>query len=221
MTPVRCSARGLRRAAVIALALLLGACGSLPRHPLNTDFAQRNWAIRLSNIAAVQSFALQGRLAESGLTGARGNIDWSQSGERFDVHVSGPLGVGALALTGDPRSVEIRTKDGVFVTGSPESFMQQRLGWSLPLMPLRYWVLGVPAPGRFDAPDPTESADGTPRPRLLLDDAGRAQTIRQFGWQVDYEDYQTVGPLSLPKKLTLASGSRSFRIVIDQWSGTP
>ena len=200
-----------RAALVIALVLSLAACAGLREKPLNTEFSERNWQIRQSTLAAVQSFQLQGRLAESGLTGARGDLAWTQSGERFDVHVSGPLGVGALTLSGDQRSVEIRTKDGVFVTSSPESFMQEKLGWSLPLLPLRSWILGVPAPLRRDAT----------LVKVILDDAGRAQTITQAGWRIGYEEYQTVGLLSLPRKLTLGSGNRSFRIVIDQWSGTP
>lgn len=200
----------MRVLAVTALALALQACGGLPKKPVNTEFSERNWQIRMASLVAVQSFGLKGRLAESGLSGNRGDLDWSQSGERFDVRVSGPLGVGALAISGDPRSVEIRTKDGVFVTDSPESFMQQRLGWSLPLPQLRYWVLGLPAPARNALP-----------PALILDDAGRAQSIKQAGWQIAYDEYQTVGTLALPRKLAIANGDRSFRIVIDSWSGTP
>ncbi len=198
------------RGIVLALALFSAACGNLARRPVNTEFSVRNWEIHRTTLAAVQSFKLHGRLAESGLTGARGDIDWTQGGERFDVHVSGPLGVGALAISGDHRSVEIRTKDGVFVTGTPESFMQQKLGWSLPLKELRYWVLGLPAPDR----DRGELS-------LILDDAGRAQTIKQAGWTVGFEEYQIVGTLFLPRKLSLSNGERSFRIVIDNWSGTP
>ncbi|GAC1622025.1 MAG: lipoprotein insertase outer membrane protein LolB [Nevskia sp.] len=200
----------LRRALTAALlALLLAGCGARVK-PVNTEFAERNWQIRLSILAAVQSFELKGRLAESGLSATRGDLAWAQSGERFDVRVSGPLGVGALAISGDPRTVEIRTKDGVFVTDSPESFMQQRLGWSLPLPQLRYWVLGLPAPLR-----------ATLDSKLILDDAGRAQIIKQAGWDIEYTEYQTVGALALPRKLSLANGDRSFRIVIDSWSGTP
>lgn len=204
--------RALPRLAALALVLLLGACTGLREKPVNTEFAERNWLIRQSTLTAVQTFQLQGRLAESGLSATRGDLDWTQSGDRFDVRVSGPLGVGALAISGDPRSVEIRSKDGVFVTSTPESYMQERLGWSLPLPQLRYWILGLPAPMRAPEHDPKS---------LILDDAGRAQTIRQAGWEIAYDEYQTVGSLSLPRKLALQNGARSFRIVIDRWTGTP
>lgn len=201
-----------RTAFVTLLALLLSACGGQPIKPLNTDLAERNWGIRSSNIAAVQSFGLKGRIAEAGIAGGRGDIDWTQSGERIDLRISGPLGVGALAISGDPQGVEIRSKDGVIATREPESYMQDRLGWSLPLGTLRYWVLGVPALApRYDQ-----------MPRIVkLDEIGRATNFEQTGWKIDYLEYQTVNSLALPRKLTLSNGSRSFRLVIDEWSGIP
>ena len=199
------------RGLLLSLTLAVSACGLAPRKELNTDFAERNWGIRRSNIAAVQSFVLKGRVAESGVAGGRGDLDWTQSGERIDLKVSGPLGVGALAISGDRDSVEIRSKDGVVTTRSPESYMQQRLGWSLPLSRLRYWALGVPAPGLIDE-QPRE---------VLLDDVGRAQRFEQLGWNIEYSEYQTVNSLTLPRKLTVASGGRSFKLVIDEWGGIP
>lgn len=199
------------RTAVMAVfaTLLLSACHTTPKKPINTEFSQRNWEIRRSTLTAVQSFELRGRLAEKGLTGSRGDLTWQQAGERFDVHVSGPLGIGALSINGNPRSVEIKTKDGVFVTSSPESFMQSKLGWSLPVMQLPFWVLGLPAPMRANPA------------MVLLDDSGRAQTIKQADWVINYTEYQTVGALVLPRKLDLTNGNRGFRIVIDEWMGTP
>jgi outer membrane lipoprotein LolB len=201
-----------RLAAVTLLALLLAACGGQPIKPLNTDLAERNWGIRRSNIAAVQSFGLKGRIAESGIAGGRGDIDWTQSGERLDLRISGPLGVGALSISGDPRGVEVRSKNGVIATQEPETYMQEKLGWSVPLAMLRYWVLGVPAQvPRYDL-----------APKIIkIDEIGRATHFEQSGWTIDYLEYQTVNSLALPRKLTLSSGSRSFRLVIDEWVGTP
>ena len=199
------------RVLLLTLGLVLGGCGIAPRKELNTDFSERNWGIRRSNIAAVQSFVLKGRVAEAGVAAGRGDLDWTQSGDRIDLKVSGPLGVGALAISGDRESVEIRSKDGVITTRSPESYMQQQLGWSLPLSKLRYWALGVPAPGLIDE-QPRE---------ILLDEVGRALRFEQLGWKVEYSEYQTVNSLTLPRKLTVASGGRTFKLVIDEWIGTP
>lgn len=199
------------RSLLLIVVVLASACGIAPRKELNTGFAERNWGIRRSNISAVQDFVLKGRVAEAGIAGGRGDLDWTQSSERMDLRITGPLGVGALAISGTPDRVEIRSKDGVITTSSPESYMQQRLGWSLPLAKLRYWALGIPAPGRIDE-QPYE---------VLLDDVGRAQRFEQTGWKIDYTEYQTASSLTLPRKLTVAGGGRTFRLVIDQWIGIP
>jgi outer membrane lipoprotein LolB len=200
-------------AGVLLGAALLSACSHLRTKPLNTDFSERTWAIRRSTLLAVENFSLQGRLSESGLTGVRGELNWTQTGQQFDIHFYGPLGVGAATISGDPKSVQLHTKDGTFVTDHPESMMQDKLGWSLPLGSLRYWLLGLPTPMRGYEREPEDT--------VLLDDAGRPQTIKQLGWKLDYGEYQTVGVIDLPRKIVLANGEKSFRIVVDQWSGTP
>ncbi len=203
----------VRPLALLGLVVLLSACAGHPRKPLNTDFSERNWAIRRSTLLAVQSFTLQGRLAEGGLTGVRGDLNWVQDGKHFEVSFFGPLGVGAATISGDAKSVEIRTKDGVYITDRPEAMMQEKLGWSLPLNSLRYWLLGLPTPLR--------DFESEPENTVLLDDAGRPARIRQFGWQLEYAEYQTVGIIDLPRKINLSNDTKSFRIVVDQWSGTP
>lgn len=215
MSPVAVRRTAWRRPILAGLAAagLLAACHGAHVKPLNTDFSERNWAIRRSTLLAVQNFALQGRLSESGLTGVRGELNWTQTGRHFDIHFYGPLGVGAASITGDPKSVQIKTKDGIYLTDHPESLMQEKLGWSLPLESLRYWLLGLPTPMRGFEREPADT--------VLLDDAGRPQTIKQLGWKLDYGEYQTIGVIDLPRKIVLANGDKSFRIVVDQWSGTP
>ena len=92
----------------LALVLLLGACGIAPRKELNTDFAERNWGIRRSNIAAVQSFVLKGRVAESGIAGLQG----FEASSWF----------GLLAPAGLPRAIATRlTTELSAVLNDPEA----------------------------------------------------------------------------------------------------
>lgn len=184
--------------------LLLAACATLPAPTPDQAQAQPLWRARVARLSAIEQFSLQGRVAEHGLGGARGDLSWSQNRERFEVRVSGPLGVGALLIAGVPDAVEIRNKEGVFETADPAAFMVRQLGWSLPVAKLRWWVLGLPAP---------DSA-----PQLLLDESGRASKLAQDGWEIDYAEYQSVGSLSLPRAIELADGERRFRLIVDQWS---
>lgn len=198
-------------AALLVLSTVLSGCVGTPELSPNTDFSVRNFGIRRSNLAAVQDFTLKGRVAERGIAGGRGSIDWQQRGPKLDLRISGPLGVGALAISSDGQRTEIRSKQGVIATRDLQQTMQAELGWSLPLPLVRYWALGVPAPS---APDQQPTG-------LLLDDVGRALRFDQFGWHIEYDEYQTVNSLQLPRILSLADGQRSFRLVIDEWRGTP
>jgi len=198
--------RRLLRLQFAAVALLLAACAGITPPPAAVTSSQTSaaWQKRQAALLAIVNFKLQGRLAERGLTGTRADLSWDQQGEHFEVRLSGPLGVGALLLSGTPDAMTIRTKDGFTQTRDASEFMRHQLGWSLPVSQLRYWVLGLPAPGET--------------PTLVIDDQGRAANLREDGWQIDYAEYQTSDSLELPRKIDLADGTHSFRLVIDQWS---
>ena len=192
----------------IALGVLAGCATTTSLPPPNTSAqAQSTWRARAAELQSIQHFELHGRLLGLGVSAVRGDLNWAQDGERFDVRFFGPLGVGAVALSGRPDDLEVRTKDGTVRTGQPEAYMQQQLGWSLPLAGLRWWVLGAPAPGS--------------RPQVELDGDGRALRLRQDGWEVSYIEYREVGQRALPRKLELADSERGFRLVIDDWGGLP
>jgi outer membrane lipoprotein LolB len=197
-----------RAAAAIAAALCLTACAGMvrPTAPAGAP-AQALWQARRAALAQVDHFALQGRLAQTGLTGFSGELSWIQNGVRFQVHFYGPLGVGAVAIEGQPGAVTVRTKQGSDQTNAPERLMQAKLGWSLPVDGLRYWVLGLPAPGTAS--------------ELTLDPDGLLRSLEQDGWRLDYLEYQTADGWCLPRRFTLSDGQRSFRVAIDQWSLAP
>jgi outer membrane lipoprotein LolB len=198
--------RGLLRALAGVPALLLAACATLSPVSGGSDNeqARNRWENRRTTLQQVQNFSLQGRLAESGLVSFGGELSWIQTGDHFEARFSGPLGVGAVAISGEPDTMQVRTRDGTYLTGEPEVLMQDQFGWSLPVNGLRYWVLGLPAPGA--------------EPALQLDSAGRVLSMNQDGWQLDYTDYHEVAGLDLPHKFTLSDPQRRFRIVIDAWS---
>src|SRR3546814_3110178 len=55
----------------------------------------------------------------------------------FEIRIAGPFGAGAVAISGTPDHVEIRTKDGVEHTDDPQAWLFQRAGWSFPIAGLR------------------------------------------------------------------------------------
>jgi len=189
-----------------AAALLLAGCFNNIQPELggNSEQAQRGWEARRTALQRLHGFILQGRLAESGLVSFGGALSWMQDGEEFQARFYGPLGVGAVAISGTPDDMEVRSKDGSTRTRDPEAYMQQQFGWSLPLRGLRHWVLGLPAPeSRVQA--------------LKLDESGRILSLKQDGWELAYTEYQSVAGLELPKKFTISDAERGFNVFVDQW----
>jgi len=197
---------GLAGAASLLLAGCLNAVKPEPAAASvgNSPPAQQNWQTRRNALQQVRGFTLQGRLAESGLVSFGGSLSWIQSGASFQARFYGPLGVGAVAIGGTPGAIQIQDKNGVYQTRDPEAFMQQQFGWSMPIEGLRYWVLGLPAPGGEAA--------------LKLDDAGHILSMKQGGWELQYTEYQNVAGMDLPKKFAISDPKRGFRVFIDLWS---
>ena len=199
----------LRAVLAGAATLLLAGCfsGIKPEAPAetgNSELAQHNWEARRGALRQVQNFSLQGRLAESGLVSFGGDLSWVQTGPSFQARFYGPLGVGAFAISGNPGEMQIQNKNGTYQTQDPEALMQQQFGWSLPVAGLRYWVLGLPAPGGEAA--------------LKLDETGHILSMTQNGWELAYTEYQNVAGLDLPKKFTISDPQHGFRVFIDLWS---
>ncbi len=197
--------RRLRALLAGAATLLLAGClnNVQPESYGNSEQAQRSWETRRATLQQLHAFSLQGRLAESGLVSFGGALSWMQDGEQFQARFYGPLGVGAVAISGTPQEMEVRSKDGTTRTRDPEAFMQQQFGWSLPLRGLRYWVLGLPAPGGQTA--------------LKLDEFGHILSLKQDGWELSYTEYQNVAGLELPKKFTISDSERGFKVFVDTW----
>jgi outer membrane lipoprotein LolB len=61
----------------------------------------------------------------------------------------------------------------------------------------------MPAPGAYAA--------------LTTDDQNRLIHLKQSGWDINYERYQSVAGSHWPAKLRLAAADVSVRLIIDNW----
>ena len=198
------SLRAWRCAAVHAVVILVAGCATIP---VDRERANANWALRRPQLEQIDHFTLQARASAGGVLSGSANLLWRQRPQDFDLHVSGPFGVGALSLTGNERRVRVRSKAQSFTTDDPERTLRENLGWTLPITRLRWWVLGLPAPNSSAAID--------------LDSAGRIATLTQDGWSLAYDAYQPTGRFDLPQRILLARDDLKIRVVIDAWSDLP
>lgn len=159
------------------------------------------WDLRVKELQHAGSWQLDGRVAVAvGSQGWQASLNWRQRAASAEVHLSGPLGMGAVALK--------KTSDGLSVNGAPPNDaglnqLQDKLGFDLPLDNLRYWLVGVP--------DPSAASD------LTRNDQDRAQQLTQDGWTVNYDRYMPVGADLLPSRLVMNREGVRVRIAVDHW----
>jgi outer membrane lipoprotein LolB len=187
----------MRRACVmLSCCAALAACVT-PR----PAFQPLEWTQRLGNLQKAEFWQLDGRAAVAiGEQGWQATMDWRQQGESTEVHLAGPLGIGALVLSRTPAGLSL---NGAAPNDAVLAQLQQRLGFDLPLDQLRYWLLGVP--------DPRSTFD------LVRNDQDRARQLIQAGWSVDYDRYMPIGGDLLPEQMVLNHQGVRVRIAVDHW----
>ena len=166
---------------------------------------QAAWSARQSTLAPLDVWRLDGRVAiTAGRDGYSGSLSWEQDGAALDFQFKGPFGFGGLRIWGGADSLTVKTHKGeTFTVTDSERDFSARLGWSLPIRSMRFWMAGIPAPdAAFEV-----KVDGKGRPLLL----------EQQGWTVTYDEYQTVGAYDLPKRLTIERDSVRIKVAAELW----
>jgi len=188
----------MRAWAVLVVLCMLSACATVAPStaPLPSDLND------------LERWQAHGRLGVSGPeTGGSGSFDWLQRGDRAEIQIRGPVGVGSvrLELQGDGIRPELhlQTSDGrTLEADAAWDELEARLGAPVPAGQLRYWLLGLAAPGEHEWTEEHE---------------GGVRTLEQGGWRIDYQRYSTDPGARVPVKMRAASGDASVRIVVDRW----
>jgi outer membrane lipoprotein LolB len=179
------------------LLLLAGCAGHTPM----PGVPGTPWERRMLDLQRTPSWSLDGRAGVAlGSQGWQASLQWQESESQADLHLAGPLGIGAMEIKSGP--------DGIALNGAPPSDtmtqqLTEKLGFELPLLSLRYWLLGVP--------DPAVAFD------LTRNEQQRAAHLSQGEWSIDYDRYLPVNGDVLPGRLVLSRGDVRVRIFIDHW----
>jgi outer membrane lipoprotein LolB len=191
--------RALRLSLCIALGLALfaGCTATAPRTPPAPV-----------SIESLDHWQARGRIGISGTEGGgSGTFEWQQQADVAKVQIRGPVGIGSVQLQvqGDAANPQLQLKTGDGATLESDaawSELEARLGANLPAGNLRYWLLGLAAPGEHEW--------------SAANDAGET-SLQQQGWRIDYQRYSNEFGAKLPSRLRATSGSARVRIVIDRW----
>ncbi len=184
------------------LFLLLAGCAATPVAPPVAD-PQQAWVDHQRRLAGVAAWQLGGRIAiRTEDEGWQAGIDWQQQEQAYLIQLTGPLGQGSLRLEGDGRLVTLSSGDDTLVDEDAETLLYRQMGWRVPVAALRYWALGLPAPGAAEQE---------------LNPQGMLARLHQAGWNIEFRDYTRRGELTLPGRLFISNHSAQVRLVVDRW----
>lgn len=184
------------------LLLLLAGCAATPELPPVADPSQA-WADHQRRLAGVAAWQLGGRIAiRTEDEGWQAGIDWRQQEQAYLIQLTGPLGQGSLRLEGDGRLVTLSSGEDTLVDEDAEALLYRQMGWRVPLAALRYWALGLPAPGAAEQE---------------LNPQGMLARLHQAGWTIEFRDYVHRGELTLPGRLFISNHRAQVRLVVDRW----
>lgn len=196
------------RIALLGLALLtLAGCSTVPPRPQPAD-SQLAWQQHQQRLAALHNWRITGRLGiQTGHEGWHASLDWQQHNNDYTIRITAPLGQGSLLLQGDATNVLLQTSEGETVSAEdPGLLLYQEFGWKVPVASLRYWVLGLPAPGEAVT---------------ALDEYGRLSHLQQAGWEIEFLDYETQQGVELPGRVFVSNHQAKVRLVINAWQFPP
>jgi outer membrane lipoprotein LolB len=186
-----------RAAWLVAATLALGGCVAAPRAPDGTA---------APDPAALHQWTAAGRMAvAAGEEGGNGSFTWQQDEATTRLDLRGPLGAGGVRLVMAPESLSLTDGSGrVLDSAAARAELQARLGTDLPWGQLRYWMLGLAAPGEAAA----------------VQESGAApwRVSEQSDWRLAYDSFVTVRGVSLPQRFSAQRGAVRLRVVVDSWS---
>lgn len=179
-----------------------------PKIPANlTSRVPSKWEAAKEKLASLESYVVTGKTAYSkGIRGGNSTLRWEQAKQKYVIELSAPIGSGTVRITGQPNMVSLMQPNGALaVAKTPESLLQQTLGFEIPISGLQFWSKGIP------------SSNSKPT-RMMFDKSGRMAYLEQEGWTIQYLSFHEVKGLTLPEQITLENGPIKLKLLFNQWN---
>jgi outer membrane lipoprotein LolB len=195
---------------LLALVVMLSACGSMPTEPelpqISQDEIDQLLEQRQSELQAISRWQLDARFSFVTESEAwSGKLHWQQQpNNEYFIQFSDPAGQGAMQLQGGGQMVELRLADGkTYQAEDADTLLRQETDWNLPIKSLWYWIRGLPDPGL-----PLKSE---------LDAQGLPGKFDQQGWRIIYQSYHQVDNRSFPRKIVIEKAALKLKLIIMNW----
>ncbi len=194
----------------VVLTVLTGCVTPGIDQPPITDESHEAWYQRQQQLSSFSEWSIRGRVALY-LDDEVYNLGlgWVRNQGNSKIKLEASLGQGVVLLEKTNSSVKLTTSEGENYTGkNAEQVLLQSTGWSIPIEGLEYWILGINHPESDYLPE--------------IDFAGRANSLRQNNWNINYLEYSTTdldqyNNPELPRKMYMKRYNLALKIVVDQW----
>lgn len=190
--------------AVAALGLLAG-CKIAPPAVVAGPGAEAPWPEQRAALEKLDRYGLNGRVAVAANgQGFSAGLRYEQLPRGSNLALDGPLGIGGIRVVLDGQEVEVATSRGEKLDGeAARAELERRLGFALPLAELRWWLLGIPAPGEASL-----NQDGG---------SGEIRGFTQSGWQVSINTRAPGLGFALPQRLTAEREGARLKLLVERW----
>ncbi|MCP4951641.1 lipoprotein insertase outer membrane protein LolB [Arenicellales bacterium nBUS_48] len=160
------------------------------------------WQQQQSALDSFTQWKMAGRIGlRTADSGATANLRWRRTERGDQIYLFGLLGGGKVQLDITDRKVELRDAKGQVSTGTDvTALLYQVTGWHVPFDSLDNWLRGLPASGDYDS--------------IEIDRDGRLVHLHQAGWQILYDEFMSVGNLTLPKRIQLIAQPKTIDALV-------
>jgi outer membrane lipoprotein LolB len=197
--------RGVAAMAATVVLLLSAGCRTLPPGATVGPGAEAPWPEQRAALEKLDRYGLTGRVAVAAQgQGFSASLRYQQQPRRSKLALDGPLGIGGVRVDLEGEQISIATSRGEELDGqAARDELERRLGFQLPLTELRWWLLGIPAPGEASV-----NQDGN---------SGEIRDFTQNGWLVSINSRSPALGFALPQRLTAERGGARLKLLVERW----
>ena len=159
----------------------------------------------MASIGTVDEWRLLGRISlDDGDQGGSGKLQWEVTADHSTIDFHGAMGRGAWHLDISPESAVLKEANGnEFRAPGVDTLIQQQMGWPVPVDALKWWVRGLAAPGAIE--------------QRQLDEQGLLVGLAQFGWQIDFNRYNSDSGVAMPSRLDARRDNYRVKLAVSRW----
>lgn len=138
-----------------------------------------------------------------GQDGGSGRVTWQSADGLIDASLKAPLGSQSWQLIEAVGSATLIANGGEVLQSADAGWLiSEQLGWSVPWMALKDWVMAQPHHGP------------SAKIQWLADDE---LIIEEQGWRIEYSKFKAYVGGSLPHKMVARKGEYAIKLAVRDW----